>query len=447
MALSGPRAEAQQNWPQFRGLGGTSAIGPQRDLPQKWSSTENVAWKADIPGLGWSSPIVWGKRVFLTTVVDLANQTDAPKKGMYLGGERREPPAGPHQWIVLCLDLETGEKLWEQVAHEGVPEFPHHVKNSYASETPVTDGRRVHALFGNVGIFCFDLDGKPLWQHKLPTQKTANLWGTGASPVLHEERLYYVFDNEDESYLLALDTATGDTAFRITRDESSNWATPLVWTNSQRTELITAGKNRMRSYDLDGQLLWDMQTSARAAVPTPIAEGDLLYLAAGHLLGKNKPVFAIRAGASGDISDQVEEASGESIVWSQPYAAPYNPSPLFYQGNLYVLLDTGFLSCFDGQTGEPLYGKQAKHRIPKGRSFTASPWGYDGKIFCLNEDGETFVIRAGEDFELLYSNPLEEDDMTLACPAIVGDRILIRTAGRLYCIQQSDSGVARTEEP
>lgn len=388
--------------------------------------------ETDIKGRGWSSPIVWGDKIFLTTVVNLG-ESEKPKKGLYFGGERPKPPESEHQWKVICLDLDDGKVLWEQMPHQGVPTASHHVKNSFASETPVTDGQRVYAYFGNVGVFCYDLDGKPLWQKEIEPRKTRFGWGTAASPIVYQDRLYLVNDNDEESYLLALDAKTGEQVFRVERDDKSNWATPYIWKNSQRTEIIVPGTGGNRSYDLEGRPLWQLGPMSSITIATPYSDGDTLYITSGYVLDKHKPVYAIRPGASGDISLEGEATSNEYVVWSNPKAGPYNPSSLLYGDRLYVLYDQGYFACFDARTGEEVYEKK---RIPDGRAFTASPWAYNDRVFCLNEDGVTFVIAAGDEFEILRTNKLAEDDMCMATPAIVGDKLLIRTSQRLYCIQK-----------
>ncbi|MCH8924381.1 MAG: PQQ-binding-like beta-propeller repeat protein, partial [Planctomycetes bacterium] len=241
------RLDAQENWPQLRGAD-SLGIASNPNLPDTWSDTENVLWKTDVAGRGWSSPIVWGDKIFLTTVVNLG-EDEAPKKGLYFGGNRTKLPESEHQWKVICLDLNDGHVLWERTAHDGIPTTTHHLKNSYASETPVTDGRRVYVYFGNVGVFCYDLDGELLWKKEIEPHKMRFGWGTAASPVLYQDRLYLVNDNDEQSYLMALDAKTGEQIFRVERDEKSNWTTPYVWKNSQRTELIVPGTGKNRSYD------------------------------------------------------------------------------------------------------------------------------------------------------------------------------------------------------
>jgi outer membrane protein assembly factor BamB len=426
-----PAEERSPNWPQFRGPDSTG-VANNDTLPDHWSATENVEWKTEIPGRGWSSPIVWGDRVFLTTVVNTGKDPEA-KKGLYLKGEQHEPPDSVHLWKVLCLDLATGRILWEHAAHEGKPSTPLHIKNTYASETPVTDGKRVYAYFGNLGVFCYDFDGRLEWSKRLEPHATRAGWGTAASPALFENRLFIVNDNEENSYLLALDAASGDELWRKERDESSNWATPFVWRNELRTEIVTAGSKRVRSYDLNGNVLWELAGMSFITIGTPFADNGLLYVGSGYVLDLRRPLYAIRPGASGDISLGKQARDNQSIAWSKPLMAPYNPSVLAYRGRLYILYDRGLLACLDAATGHVVYDKK---RIPNGRAFTSSPWAYAGKVFCLSEYGETFVYAAGDEFQPLHTNVLADDDMCLATPAIAGEHLLIRTAVRLYLIKK-----------
>ncbi len=421
---------AQEHWPQFRGPGATG-VSDSATFPEKWSTTENVAWKCDLPGRSWSSPVVWGDKVFVTSVINTGDSEEI-KKGLYFGGDRPKPSEANHQWRVYCLSLDSGKILWEEQVHEGVPQAAIHLKSSYASETAVTDGQRVYFCFGNLGIFCFDLDGQAVWQHRLTPQETRYGWGTAASPVLHDGRLYYCFDNEVQSYLVALDAATGKEIWQTLRDEKSNWATPYVWVNPQRTEIVVPGTGQVRSYDLNGQLLWSLTGMSSITIATPYAVDDLLYVSSGYVMDPLRPVYAIRPGAKGDISLRDGETANEFIAWCQTKAAPYNPSTLVYKDRLYALYDRGTVAVFDSKSGVEIYGPE---RLPNGRAFTTSPWASRDRIYLLNEDGVTFVLKAGDDFDLLHTNELAEDDMGMASPALVGDRLLIRTAARIYCIK------------
>jgi outer membrane protein assembly factor BamB len=417
------------NWPQFRGPG-AMGVADHPNLPDHWGTNQNVAWKIEIPGRGWSSPIVWGDRVFVTTVVS-EGEVEPAKKGLYFGGERQEIPKATHHWLVLGYDLKSGRELWRQEAHRGTPPSQLHVKNTYASETPATDGERVYAYFGNIGLFCYDLDGKALWSTNWPSVKTRNGWGSAGSPVVHDGRVFVVNDNDNQSFAVALDAKTGRQRWRAERNEKSNWSTPYLWQNEKRTELITCGSKRVRAYDLDGKLLWEFGGMSSIVIPTPFSKFGLLYICSGYVGDKTRPVFAIKPGASGDISLKPGETNNEFIAWYQPTAAPYNPSPLLYGDYFYVLFDFGFLSCLDARTGRQVYEKQRLR--PEATSFTASPWAANGKLFALSEDGDTFVFQAGPDYKLLHKNSL--DEMCMATPAIAGDRLLIRTLTKLYCLK------------
>jgi outer membrane protein assembly factor BamB len=421
---------AQNNWSQFRGAGSTGVVADDAKLPETWSKTENVAWATEIPGVGWSSPVVWGDTIFVTTVISSV-EGEKPKKGLYFGGER---PAAKdeHRWVVYAVDFNTGKIKWQQEVHKAIPSpaQSRHLKNSYASETPVTDGERVYAYFGNLGLFCFDMKGKLLWSKKFDAYKTRYGWGTAASPIVYKDRVYIVNDNDEKSFLLALNKKTGEQIWRIERQEATNWATPYVWENEKRTELITSGTGRVRSYDLDGKLLWEFSGMSSIAIPTPFSKFGLLYIASGYVGDQHRPVYAIRPGASGDISLKKGEQSNEFISWYQPQAGPYNPSPIIYGDIYYTLKDRGFFTAHDAKTGKEIYGNQ---RIdPQTAAFTSSPWAYNGKIFVLSEDGDTYVIQAGQEFKVVGKNSL--DEMCMATPAIARNSLIIRTASKLYRI-------------
>jgi len=421
------------NWPQFRGTD-SSGVSRNTGLPDTWSATENVEWKTDIPGRGWGSPVVWGDNVFLPTVVNTGT-TETLKKGLYFGGDRKEIPASIHEWKVLCLELTSGRVRWEKTIRTGTPTGSIHLKNSYASETPVTDGERVYFCFGNIGIFCFDFNGQQIWSHEIAPRKMRSGWGTAASPVLHGNALYYVNDNDEQSSLLALDKLTGEKLWETDREEKSNWATPFIWTHDATTEIVTAGTGAVRSYDLQGNMLWSLKGMSSITIATPYVADGLLYVSSGYVMDPIKALYAIRPGATGNLTLPEDTSSNEYIVWSSTKIAPYNPSTIVDNGRLFVLYDRGLTSCFNAKTGTLLFENK---RLNGGTEFTASPWSYDGKWFCLNEDGVCSVIKAGDTLEVLHANALAEDDLTLSTPAIAGDRLLIRTDKRIYCIRKSD---------
>ena len=440
ICLSVSTGAAQDNWPQFRGeTAGVVADNPA--LPVSWGPDENVAWRIDMPGRGWSSPIVWGDHVFVLTSTAVTGpevpiQPIENYRARSLGGAMTAAyiteQTEPLQWVLYDIDFDTGEVRWERTLHEAVPSLPTHQKSTFASETPVTDGERVYTYMADIGLFAVDFDGNLVWSVEfgwLPRRE----WGAASSPVLHDGRLYVVNDNDEQSYVAAFDAATGAELWRTDREEGSNWSTPFVWQNDVRTELVTTGREGVRSYGLDGELLWQLTGMSTLVIPTPFSDHGLLYINSGYVADENRPVYAIRPGATGDITLPEGSNSNDYIVWSHPQLGSYNPSSLVYGDYHYTLLDRGIMMAYDARTGEELYQRK---RITAGTLFTASPWAYNGKIFVLSEDGDTFVVQAGAEFSVLGRNSL--DEMTLSTPAVARDSLIIRTATKLYRI--SDTG-------
>jgi outer membrane protein assembly factor BamB len=424
---------AADQWPQFRGTQ-AGAVADDPALPESWSETENIAWKTDIPGAGWSSPVVWDDHIFITATVTDADERPA-MKGLYDPGDEngRTKALGEHRFVVYDVDFNTGRIRWQRGLARGMPRVQRHIKNSFASETPVTDGERVYVYFGSAGLVAaIDLDGRTAWSRELTAHDGRQAFGTAASPALHDDRLIVVNDNATESFIVAFNKKTGDELWRVKREEVENWASPFVWENELRTEIVTAGLNRVRSYDLNGRLLWQLSGMTVNVVPTPFARHGLLYVNSGYPGGSPRPVYAIKPGASGDISLKPGETSNGSIAWHQPLLGTYNTSSLVYGDYYYTLLDRGFLLCHDARTGRQIYARQ---RIsPEASGFTASPWAYNGKVFLLSEDGDTFVVQAGAEFKLLGKNSLNE--MSLSTPAVVRGSIILRTQTKLYRIRK-----------
>ncbi|MFO0896281.1 MAG: PQQ-binding-like beta-propeller repeat protein [Pirellulales bacterium] len=464
------------DWPQFRGPN-ASGLADAAPLATEWDKERNVAWKVAVPGVGWSSPIVLGDKLFLTTAVTENQQKPSAGGGGFGGGrgERRRPeepegeargprrgrpeggpggdqaegprrrggggggfgrrgggapPDALYRWEVLCLDRKTGDVLWTQTAVEKKPSIPTHRTNTYASETPVTDGERLYAYFGMTGLYCYDLAGKLLWSKDLGTFPMVSDWGTGSSPVLHGDLLFVQCDNEQESFLVAFDKRTGDEKWRAKRDERSSWSTPYLWKNKLRTELVTGGQV-VRSYDPStGKVLWEMSGLNGRCSATPVGNDEMVYFGTGGGMGTG-PLVALKAGASGTLElEGDDDQSKQFIAWSAPRGGPPMASPLLYQGFLYVLDQRGgLLTCYDAATGKEAY----RQRVPDAQGFTSSPWAADGKIYCLDGNGQTFVVAAGPEFKLLAHNPL--DAMCWASPAMADGALYLRTVDDLYCIR------------
>lgn len=413
------------NWPQLRGTH-CDGLAVGATLPDTWSTTENVVWKADIPGWGWSSPVIWGNKIFVTSAV-----SEQPREKLVIGGYPggRVQPTDVHRFVTCCLDFDTGKIVWQREAHQGVPPAERHPKNSYANATPITDGQRVYAYIENIGMFCYDLEGQQLWEQKWGSFPMRGGWGPGASPVLHGDRIYVVNDNERESFMVALDKQSGKEMWRVARQEKSNWSTPYVWQHQDRTEIVTIGSGKVRSYDLQGNVLWELTGTSGLVSLTPLAKHGLLYLGAGYHYG---PLYAIRPGASGDISLDSGAAGNKWIAWSQPRGSSIHPCYLISQDRLYVLFDAGLLTCFHAKTGQTIYPRQ---RLDTGGGrFYASPWAYDGKIFLLNEDGTTWVVDDSPEFKVVRKNIL--GDYAWATPAVARGSLFIRTYSGLYRLQK-----------
>jgi outer membrane protein assembly factor BamB len=436
-----PAALHAQNWPQFRGTrGGVAPDDPK--LPDTWSTTENVAWKLDVPGRSWSSPVVWGDHVFVVTAVNTRQPSQplnpvntylARSLGGPMTGNDISQPSDEHRWVLYDVDFRTGKVRWERTINAAVPLQSVHQKNSYASETPVTDGQYVYVYLGYAGLFAFDMTGKPAWSKPMDAAKMRTGWGSAASPVLHGGRLYIVNDNEEGSFVAAFDARTGNQLWRTGREgEASNWSTPFVWQNDLRTEIVTTGSKKVRSYDTNGKLLWEMAGMTSIHAVTPFASHGMLFVSSGYFPDPVRPTYAIRPGATGDISLKNEEQTNQFVVWSNPTLGPAYPSPLVVGDQYYTLMDRGFLTANDAKTGKEIYGRQ---RIATDAgTFTASPWSYNGKIFAVSEDGDTFVMQTGPEFKVLGRNSLGE--MTLASPAVANGSLIVRTATKLYRISK-----------
>jgi outer membrane protein assembly factor BamB len=459
-------AEPPVAWPQFRGPGGAGVLSDGR-LPTSWSAKDNIVWGVEVKGRGWSSPVAWNNTVFVTSAIS-PGAFKAPSTGIFgndyvaelmkqglpeeevnkrvisrdieLTGE-----SGEIRYMVYALDAASGKVKWEREAHKGAPFGGRHRKNTYASETPTTDGERLYAYFGNVGLFAYSLDGKLLWTTRFDPQPMYLDFGTAASPVVSDGRVFVVHDNDGKSFAAAVDAKTGKQLWKVHRDLPSNgptsgWSTPFVWATegtegadqkrNRRTELVVIGRAHAVAYAPDtGKELWRLRGLTGQSTPSPVAADGLLYLATGSQGESNRPVFAVRPGASGDISLAKGEEQNQFVAWFQPRASAYTSSPLVYRGRMYVVNDNGILTVFDSRTGKEIYKARAGG---SGNTFSASPWAADGKVYLLSEDGHTFVIEAGDKYVELSKNSV--DEMTLASPALAPNAIFLRTQTKLYRI-------------
>lgn len=503
------------NWPQFRGADGNMTV-KATNLPEKWGNDTNVMWLYEMTGSGWSSPIIWGDRVYISSAYaeyksapagqgefpgfggpmpagERMPQAGAPGQGpggmpgggqappagsdpMQGGGQAppeggfepgpggmtrggQAPPAGAagqpafgggpvpgggfpmqedtsyrqdiYRWELTCIDLNTGKEIWKKVSHKGNPRGGTNPGNGYASETPVTDGERIYVYFGMIGVFCYDMDGNLLWQKDLGSYKTRNSWGTGSSPVLHEGVLYIQVDNEENSFVIALDGATGEEKWKVARDEKTTYSSPYIWRNKVRTELVLNGKTA-RSYDpATGELLWELKIGGAETIPSPFGDKERLYIGCPGGMTGGGPFFAVRAGASGDITPAEGELTSEGVVWADSSAMIGNATPALADGYIYMLSSrNGELSCYRAATGEKLYQEKAG---PLSSAYV-SPWVYNNKVYLTDERGVTQVVRAGASFEVLGQNKL--DDKFWAPVAVARDAYIFKGEKKLYCLKE-----------
>jgi outer membrane protein assembly factor BamB len=424
---------AKGSWPSFRGQN-ASGVADGQNLPDKWNpaTKENILWRTPVPGLAHSSPIVWGDRVFVTTAISgKANATFKP--GLYGDGDASDDMSR-HKWVLYAIDKATGKIAWERVAFEGEPGNKRHIKSTYASASPATDGRIVVAWFGSQGVHAFDVNGKPLWQVDLGRVNMgaydipAYEWGPASSPIIWNDLVLVQCDTQADSFIIALDAKTGKTVWKTDRDELPSWGTPSVLTVAGASQVVTNASKFIRGYDpRTGKELWRLGGSSKITAPTPIAAGDLLIVSSGR--GPERPIFAVRASATGDITLAKDATSNTGVAWSKTGRGPYMPTPLVYDGILYSLANNGVFDAYDVKTGAEIY----RQRLPNvGSGFSASPIAADGKIYLSNEDGEMLVITAGREFRHITTNSMGE--LLMATPALSDGVMYVRTANSLFAI-------------
>ena len=423
------RCTPDTHWPQFLGPGGNN-ISEETNLPMEWNKNKNLIWKYKVPGKGWSSPVVWGDKVFITTAYK--DKEDAKPKDDENGGSaqdnRRIQPNVDYRFEIYCLNKNTGEELWVETAYLGKPGIITHRDNTYASETPVTDGKYLYVYFGMRGLYCYDLDGKKIWEKNIGIYPMQANWGTSSSPILYKDYLILQFDNEENSQVIALDKKTGDQIWKAERDEISTWSTPYIWKNNQRTELVTGGK-KTRSYNPEtGELLWQLDMQGGRDISTPTSNAEMIFICNEERSDGGGILMAVKAGASGDISLDSAEISNESVAWILPKCGIAMASPVLSNGYLYALeRRRGLVSCIDIATGKFVYRKE---KLEGAKAFWASPWTYDDMIFCLDDTGTTHVLQSGKEFKVLHANKLS--DRFWSSTAVSSDMLIFRGVNGIY---------------
>jgi outer membrane protein assembly factor BamB len=424
-----------QNWPSFRGPGATGLGSGNPPVSFDAKSGKNLKWKTPIPGLALSSPVVWGDQVFVTTAI-----SSDPKQfrwGLF-GDVEPSDDVAPHTWKVYALDKTTGKIVWEQTAHQGAPKTKRHPKSSQASCTPVTDGKYLIAYFGSEGLFAYDLKGKLLWKKDVGIINAGWFydpdyeWGAASSPVIYQDRVIIQADRAENSFLAAYDLKTGKELWRTARKQIPSWGTPTVVTGGKRDEIVTNGTKSINAYDpKTGKELWWMNLkNSEITVATPFVADGLVYICNGY--PPVQPLIAIKPGGNGDISLKEGQTSNDNVVWSTTRGGAYMPTPIAIDGLFYVVQNNGVLSAYQAKTGQRVYQSRISS---KSSAHSASPVAAGGRMYLASEDGDVFVVKAGEKFELLSTNPIGE--VLMATPAIAGDLLLVRSKEHVYAFEET----------
>ncbi len=431
-ALPRPKPAAG-SWPSFRGTT-AAGVADGQALPDTWNVErgENIRWKVAIPGLAHSSPVVWGDTVFVATAVTSAGDASF-KPGLYGAGDPADDRSR-HQWKIIALDKKTGAVRWDRVAVEGEPIDKRHIKSTYASATPATDGRLVVASFGSMGLFAYDVDGHFKWKvdyghaHIGAYNVVSLEWGPASSPIIWNDLVFIQVDTHHDSFLLALRAETGETVWKADREELPSWGTPTVAETAAGPVLVTNASNFVRGYDpRTGKELWRIGKSSKITAPTPIFADGVFVVGSGR--APERPIFVVKPDARGDLTLAAGETSNAGVVWSKTGRGPYMPTPLAYRGVLYVLANNGLLDAYDLQTGKEIY----RQRLPVvGSGYSASPVAADGRIYLSSEDGDMLVVAAGPEFKLLSTNAM--NDMLMATPALSDGVMYVRSARSLIAI-------------
>jgi outer membrane protein assembly factor BamB len=409
---------ADQYWAQWRGPLATG-VSKHADPPVEWSETKNIRWKIEIPGRGMASPVIWGDRIFLPTAVPVGVPLEASHSAR--GGSE---PRDVHRFVLLAINRRDGRVIWERTAREERPHEASHAENgTWSSSSAITDGEQVFAFFESRGLFAYDMEGKLLWEKDLGDKQMRQQFGEGSTPALYGNRLVIVWDHQGQSFITALDKRTGKEIWRANREEIDTWATPLIVEHAGRRQVIVSGMNRLRSYDLEtGDVVWHAQGLTMNAIPSPVTSEGMVFATSGF---RGNNLKAIRlADAKGDITGT------NAIVWTLDRDTPYVPSPLLYDGILYILKsNSGILSAFDAKTGKPHFQLQRLDGVP---NVFASPVGAGGRVYIPGREGTTLVIRNSPTFEVVAKNTL--DDGFDASPAVVDNEIYLRGHKYLYSI-------------
>jgi len=422
----------ERQWPSYRGYF-SSGVLDNASLPEKFDfdKSENIRWKTDIPGMGISSPVIWGNKLFLTTAVSESDKAGF-KPGLY-GDVTPVSDSSVHEWKVFCINKNNGRIIWERTSYTGIPKIKRHPKSTHANSSAATDGQHVVAFFGSEGLYCYDINGKLLWQKNFGVLRSSFFimknaeWEFASSPVIHNGVVIIQCDVLENSFLAAYDVKTGKELWKSSRDEYPGWCTPNIYTNEGKTYVAVNGFKHRGGYEFEtGKEVWRMSGGGDIQIPTPITGNNLIYFNSAH--GKSSPIMAVKTSASGDITLKENETANQGVVWSQPRGGSYMHTMLLYRNLLYNVNWNGAINCIDPLTGKEVYNA----KLGGAKSFIASPVASDGRIYIVDEEGTVYIIRDGSSFNLLAEIPM--NDICMTAPAITGGMIYFRTQHHLIAV-------------
>jgi len=422
----------ERQWTAYRGRL-SSGVLDNANLPETFDFVKmiNIRWKTEVPGLGLSSPVIWGNKIFITSAVSQADK-DGFKPGIY-GDITPVRDFSIHEWKVYCIDKKTGKIVWEKTAYKGIPKMKRHPKSTHANTSVATDGKYVVAFFGSEGLFCYDMNGKLVWQKNFGLLRSVFFmvksaeWEFASSPIICNGVLIIQCDVLENSFVAAYDVKTGKEIWKTQRDEYPGWCTPNIYTNGGKTYVALNGYKNRGGYDLEtGQEIWKMSGGGDIQIPTPVVGNDLIYFNSAH--GRNSPIIAVKTNAVGDITLKEPETSNEYIKWSLPRGGSYMHTLLLYRNHLYNVNWNGAIICLDPLSGKEIYNA----KLGKAKSFIASPVASDGKIYVVDEEGTVYIIEDSDEFKLLAEIPM--NDICMTAPAITDGMIIFRTQKFLVAV-------------
>lgn len=421
------RAESGEDyWPTWRGPN-SDGVAVKGDPPIEWSETQNIKWKVAVPGSGDCTPVIWGDKIFIQTAIPMAEGAEAlrPDPPEIEREIFTKKPKTAYQFIVMCLDRNTGKTLWQKTVREEYPHEGFHPSGGLSSYSPVTDGKHVWFSFGSRGLHCFDVDGNHKWSSDLILMYSFRGFGEGSSPTLVGDSIIVVADHEGDSVIFSFDKNTGEKLWEKARDEGTSWATPLPVEINGRMEVVTSGTNFIRSYDVKtGDLVWECSGLTKLAIPSPVFYEGKVICTTGY---QDPVMMAIRLGGKGDLT------TSDAVTWTVDEGTPYISSPLLYNDRIYTFDNLkANLSCYDAGTGRAIF---VKERLAGLKQIYASAVGAAGRIYVIDRKGTAIVLKQSDSVEILATNTL--DDEFDASPVIVGDELYLMGAEYLYCIAKS----------